>query len=327
MLREEKEKSRTKSSLSPFLSVSYGMGENGNEKKNRTSRLFILSLLVFFIHIALFGLFDTDIFPGFSFSLILFAVSFIVFSLLLYLIQKKYFFKLSILFSKKVLLSILFLYILMLVIASMNTFYSISKLKKDNAFKNSFSTIELDYSYTNLLTLRDVIIAQSSIDYKLDKELAEKIDFLKQFNISIELHFKKVEEDKEFLIMVALYPNFIYRESTKVFFFIVLYLYLFVIYWLLFKYLDNNARVKHAISVFVLIFPIYFVFFAFSGAFQNSAFPIVIESNKKSIMRVIIDEINENKEWGKNMNYIQGHSSSPVGINNIYVEIKLRSKR
>lgn len=304
------------------------LAENSKDKKNR---LLILLVSVFFIHIVLFGLFDTDMFPGFSASIILFAVTFVILSLFFYLIQKKYFFKLSVLFSRKFLLSIIFLYIVMLISTIVSTVHSISTLEKDNTFKNSFSTIELDYSYTNLLTLRDVVIAQSSINYKLDKELTEKIDFLKQFNISIELYFKKVAEDKEFLIMVAHYPDFIYRESTKLFFLIVLYLYLFVIYWLLSKYLDNNARVKHAISVFVLIFPIYFIFFSFSGAFQNGLSPSVYKSNKPPLVQEIISQYNDRKKRVENVNYLTSkykeHSSRPVGINNTYIKITSMRKQ
>lgn len=287
--------------------------ENSKDKKNR---LLILLISVFFIHIVLFGLFDTNVFPGFSASIILFAVSFVILSLFFYLIQKKYFFKLSVFFSRKFLLSIIFLYIVMLISTIVSTIHSISTLEKDNTFKNIFPAVMLGFDYKNFVTLRNVVIVSSSVDYTLDEQFDEKIQVLRQLNTSIELHFKKEDNDKEFSIMLAHYPDFIYRKSTKLFFSFILYLYLFTIYWLLSQYLQRDAKVKHALGIFTLIFPIYFLFFAFSGAFGNGLFPIILKPDK-SILEYLNDEYDATKM----------SKQVPLGLNNIYIKISLKDKK
>jgi len=297
----------------------------------RGGNLFLLLISIFIIHVVLVLLFEFDIFPGFNFNLILFAVIFVIINLLLYSIKKEYFFKLSVFFSKKIIISIIFLYILMLIVTSISTIHIISKLKENVEFKNNFPTSKLNYDYKNFLTLRNVVIVQSSIDYKLNNELEKKIEILKQLNISMELHFKKERNDKEFLIMVAHYPDYIYRESTKLFFGLVLYLYLFVTYWLLANYLQKDAKVKQTIGVFVLVFPIHFVFLFSSGQIANGLLPSIYKSNKPPILKALINEYdvfgNRMKDFDYSKSKIKEHGSRPIGINNLYIKITSRSKR
>jgi hypothetical protein len=74
--------------------------------------------------------------------------------------------------------------------------------------------------------------------------------------------------------------------------------------------------VKHAIGVFIFIFPIYFLFFISSGQIANGGLPIIFKPDK-SVVEYIIDEYEQT----------QKNSQLPIGIDKIYIKIILRSKR
>lgn len=187
-------------------------------------------------------------------------IIFLLFSFFLYHLKKEFFFKLALVFSKKMLLVVTCIYAILIGVTFIKTSYIVDKVESHPMFRQFFPNVFPQIHYKNILTLLNVVHISASENDNLDDNFEEKIAFLKQFDIPLELHLQKENQENMIGLTIVFSPLWI----SKSFCVIVVYFYCFVFYRLLRNYLQQDAKLKHSLPVVSLIGFIFFLFIQYS---------------------------------------------------------------